>query len=314
MTTRRKAATETPTPSPEANEEVLLPGNSTSQLTTWELLAAVQERLNVPKNRENKFGGFKYRSAEDILAAAKDLCVQWGLLLTVSDTVTYLEGRWYIVATATVTNVATGHQISATGYAREPETKKGMDDSQLTGATSSYARKYALNGLFAIDDTKDADSEEFTIQQEPRQAPTATIVPASTTNGTARKDARTAAMNRLHALKSHDEAKAMAKREFNVDSMTHLSLPDIQHLISIAEGREQLPDELAYPEETLIAYADNGHEVNPANGPDNFTELWKLLRTQGVKDRPALEAMIGPIGDLDASQVYQKYRAHLLAQ
>lgn len=128
-------------------------------------LINIQFALNVPKNRTNKFGGYNYRSAEDILKAAKPLLKEHGCILNISDEIKEIGGRFYVEATATLINSA-GETISAKGCAREEETKKGMDEAQITGAVSSYARKYALNGLFAIDDGVDADSlntsKEFT--------------------------------------------------------------------------------------------------------------------------------------------------------
>ena len=128
-------------------------------------LIDIQFALNVPKNRTKKFGGYNYRSAEDILKAAKPLLKEHGCVLNISDEIREIGGRFYIEATATLINSA-GEMISAKGCAREEETKKGMDEAQITGAVSSYARKYALNGLFAIDDGIDADSlntsKEFT--------------------------------------------------------------------------------------------------------------------------------------------------------
>ena len=119
-------------------------------------LIAVQAALKAPKGQRNTFGNYNYRSCEDILEALKPLLKQEGLLLTISDTIEFIGNRFYVKATATV---ADGDKtVSVTAYAREEETKKGMDGSQITGAASSYARKYALNGLFAIDDTKDADA------------------------------------------------------------------------------------------------------------------------------------------------------------
>jgi hypothetical protein len=113
--------------------------------------------LNAPKGQYNSFGRYRYRSCEDILAAVKPLLQQNKCTLIISDDIMQVGERIYIKATATVTNSA-GEKESATAFAREEEQKKGMDASQVTGAASSYARKYALNGLFAIDDTKDADT------------------------------------------------------------------------------------------------------------------------------------------------------------
>lgn len=120
-------------------------------------LNIIQTRLNAPKNQMNKFGGYAYRSQEDILEAVKPLLKETETTLTISDEIVLIGERYYVKATATLTN-SKGESVSNTAYAREEESKKGMDASQLTGATSSYSRKYSLNGLFAIDDCKDADT------------------------------------------------------------------------------------------------------------------------------------------------------------
>lgn len=123
-------------------------------------LLAIQMELKAPKNQFNGFGKYSYRSCEDILEAVKPLCEKQGLVLMLSDSLEYISGRFYIKAMAILTDTETGKQISASAFAREDETKKGMDGSQITGSASSYARKYALNGLFCIDDTKDADTRD----------------------------------------------------------------------------------------------------------------------------------------------------------
>ena len=120
-------------------------------------LVEIQKELKAPKNQENKFGGYKYRSAEDILEAAKKILPQKGCYLTITDTIEMIGNRVYVVATATITN-SEGQSVCTKAYAREEETKKGMDAAQITGSASSYARKYALNGLFCIDDTRDPDA------------------------------------------------------------------------------------------------------------------------------------------------------------
>lgn len=119
-------------------------------------LIQIQKELKVPKNQMNKFGNYKFRSAEDIIESAKPICHKYDYALIISDEVVLIGERIYVKATATL--YKEGKTISTTGYAREEEVKKGMDAAQITGSASSYARKYALNGLFAIDDTKDADS------------------------------------------------------------------------------------------------------------------------------------------------------------
>ncbi|HFN7083272.1 TPA: ERF family protein [Escherichia coli] len=130
-------------------------------------LWTIQQTLNTPKNQRNNFGGYNYRSAEDILEAVKPLLQS--ITLTVSDEIVLIGNRYYVKATATLSDGE--DEIAVTAYAREEESKKGMDASQLTGATSSYARKYALNGLFCIDDARDPDTDAYAKQtgQQPRQ-------------------------------------------------------------------------------------------------------------------------------------------------
>ena len=120
-------------------------------------LVMIQQELKAPKTQRNNFGGYNYRSCEDILEAVKPLLTEQGCILSISDEVILIGDRYYIKATATITNME-GQSQSTTAYAREPEQKKGMDESQISGMASSYARKYALNGLFCIDDTRDADA------------------------------------------------------------------------------------------------------------------------------------------------------------
>lgn len=120
-------------------------------------LIDLRSELSVPKNHFNAFGKYNYRNQEDILEAVKPLLKKYGLLLTITDTVVEVCGRVYVEARVQIKD---GEEIvTAQGFAREPENKKGMDESQITGTASSYARKYALNALFLIDDTKDADSQ-----------------------------------------------------------------------------------------------------------------------------------------------------------
>lgn len=129
-------------------------------MSIYETLSNIQVELKAPKNLYNSFGRYKYRNAESILEAAKPLCAKHGCTLTVSDEVILIGSRYYIKATATVQD-KDGNAASTTALAREDETKKGMDGAQITGTASSYARKYALNGLFCIDDTKDPDTNEY---------------------------------------------------------------------------------------------------------------------------------------------------------
>jgi hypothetical protein len=134
-------------------------------------LIMIQQGLKAPKGQFNKFGNYKYRSCEDILEAVKPLLDEQACTLVISDDIVLIGDRFYIKATATLTN-SEGVKEIATAFAREQESKAGMDSSQLTGSTSSYARKYALNGLFCIDDTKDADTMDNTSEgQTPATKP-----------------------------------------------------------------------------------------------------------------------------------------------
>lgn len=130
-----------------------------SRTSIVEQLKNVQVELKAPKGQKNTFGNYMYRSCEDILESVKPLLKKYGLCLLLSDEIVEVGGRIYVKATARIMNEE-GGCFSTTAYAREEETKKGMDASQVTGSSSSYARKYALNGLLCIDDTKDADTDE----------------------------------------------------------------------------------------------------------------------------------------------------------
>lgn len=129
-------------------------------------LMMIQQELKAPKGQYNRFAKYNYRSCEDILEAVKPLCIKNNATLLLNDAVQEVSGRFYVVATATLVDTESGDSVSANAYAREPQDKKGMDDSQITGMASSYARKCALNGLFCIDDTKDADTDELKRQEQ----------------------------------------------------------------------------------------------------------------------------------------------------
>lgn len=185
----------------------------------YEKLAQVQGELNVPKENVNKFGGYNYRSCEDILEKAKPLCVSHGLLLTISDDIRMVSDRIYVLATATVTDTESGEQVSVNGFAREPLDKKGSDASQITGAASSYARKYALNGLFCIDDTKDAD--------------------ATNTHETAPKESKKTTTK--SNAKADDEVK---NEQMRASANDPYKLPEIAGGAPVAEKREKFMQEI----------------------------------------------------------------------
>ena len=136
-------------------------------MTIYEKMSDIQTRLKAPKSQYNSFGKYNYRNCEDILEAVKPLLNEHKLYINISDTVEHVGDRYYIKATVTVSDGES--TITSQAYAREEESKKGMDGSQVTGTSSSYARKYALNGMFAIDDTKDSDTTNTSGKDQPKE-------------------------------------------------------------------------------------------------------------------------------------------------
>ena len=144
-------------------------------MNVYEKLLAIQNELKAPKNRQNKFGGYSYRSCEDILEAVKPLLKKYKAIIRLNDRIEQIGDRYYVNAQAFFYDVESEDGVTcAEAYAREPEDKKGMDAAQITGTASSYARKYALNALLLIDDVKDADTDEYKVEQDakaPKEKP-----------------------------------------------------------------------------------------------------------------------------------------------
>ena len=138
-------------------------------MTIYEKLAKIQSTLKAPKGQYNSFGKYKYRNCEDILEAVKPLLAEVKAVVIIGDELELIGNRFYVKATARFIDCESDAQITNTAYAREEDTKKGMDGSQVTGSSSSYARKYALNGLFCIDDTKDSDTTNGMPDQQTSQ-------------------------------------------------------------------------------------------------------------------------------------------------
>lgn len=182
----------------------------------YEKLLRVQSELKAPKSQFNKFGNYAYRNCEDILESVKPLLLENKLSLTIADEILLVGDRYYIKATATVVDIETGDKESVSAFAREEENKKGMDASQLTGSTSSYARKYALNGLFCIDDTKDSDT---------------TNTGSKTSNKTSGKKLTQAQLKRLYAIAS------AAGYDANVIKNQALKKYNVQHLEDLTKSQ-----------------------------------------------------------------------------
>ena len=208
--------------------------------TIYEKLQEIQSKLKVPKNQYNSFGKYYFRSTEDISEAVKPLLEEQGLLLTISDEIEQIGNRYYFKATAAVYNKQ-GEKIDVTGYAREDEKQSGMSCGQLSGATSSYARKYALNGLFAIDDTKDLDDETLNNNKNAKQQQ----MPAPQQAKDAKNKLRQAMLQGFFKngqLKNIDptEIVPLVKDIFNKDSIYELS--DIQFENFLKEVRQRNRD------------------------------------------------------------------------
>ena len=154
-------------------------------MNVYEKLIKVQSELKAPKSCFNNFGGYAYRTCEDIMNALKPLLVEVKATVKISDDLVMIGDRYYIKSTATFIDVESGESVENTAFAREPLNKKGMDEAQISGASSSYCRKYALNGLFLIDDTKDADSmdnssnDNSNQQTSPRRSTPQTSAPST---------------------------------------------------------------------------------------------------------------------------------------
>lgn len=204
-------------------------------------LMAVQAELKAPKNQHNSFGKYDYRSAEDIIEAVKPLLKDNGLFLNMSDEVVLVGDRYYIKATVKVVDVVTGESVQTSALAREAAQKKGMDESQVTGTASSYARKYALNGLFAIDDNRDADTDEYARQTSQNAAGACSTQNAYPSKGSANDDLRSKAM---HALSkemqrvgaSGEEVSALCGVKFGKTNSRDLSTGQLSQLAANLEA------------------------------------------------------------------------------
>lgn len=204
-------------------------------------LMAVQAELKAPKGQHNSFGKYDYRSAEDIIEAVKPLLKENGLFLNMSDEVVLVGDRYYIKATVKVVDVVTGESVQTSALARESAQKKGMDESQVTGTASSYARKYALNGLFAIDDNRDADTDEYARQTSQSAAGARSQRNAYPSKGSANDDLRSKAM---HALSkemqrvgaSGEEVSALCSVKFGKTNSRDLSTGELSKLAANLEA------------------------------------------------------------------------------
>lgn len=194
-------------------------------MSIYEKLTQLQNELKAPKGQRNSFGNYNYRSAEDILEAVKPLLKKYNLTQIISDDIELIGDRYYLKATVTLVNNENAEEkISVTALARESQVKKGMDESQITGTASSYARKYALNGLYAIDDTKDSDTNEYVAQ---------------TINKKKKKiDELVKAVNK--AKLNNSEVANLIKTNFNKEKSSQLDEEQLEELIEIIDALGEL--------------------------------------------------------------------------
>lgn len=204
-------------------------------------LMAVQAELKAPKNQHNSFGKYDYRSAEDIIEAVKPLLKENGLFLNMSDDIVLIGDRYYVKATVKVVDVVTGESVQTSALAREAAQKKGMDESQVTGTASSYARKYALNGLFAIDDNRDADTNEYARQTSQNAAGARSQRNAYPSKGSANDELRSKAMHSLtkemqRIGASGEEVSALCGVKFGKTNSRDLSTGELSQLAANLEA------------------------------------------------------------------------------
>lgn len=197
-------------------------------MSVYAKLLNVQSELKAPKSQYNSFGKYKYRSCEDILEALKPILNKNKATVIISDDILFVEGRHYIKATVKFIDTENGEMVENSALAREDEVKKGMDSSQITGSVSSYARKYALNGMFAIDDTKDSDSTN-THGAEPGK-------PESTGKLSAKQVGRLLAIGLKAGIKEPD-IKKVIKSEFGKDKIEDLNKDQYDAVCSRLEAK-----------------------------------------------------------------------------
>lgn len=214
-------------------------------MNIYEKLLKIQTELKAPKNQRNNFGGYDYRSCEDILEAVKPLCEKYNVVPLIEDEIVMVGERYYVRATAMLIDLEDQKSdaiatIENVAYAREEESKKGMDASQVTGATSSYARKYALNGLFCIDDTKDADTDAYQKQNKaehtPKTKPTYTNKTQNSQPQQAPKTISDAQRKRLFAISNgNNEIVKRVLERYKYEKTEQIKVSDYENICTEIE-------------------------------------------------------------------------------
>lgn len=207
--------------------------DSFKTMSVYEKLSHIQNEINVPKNLYNKFGNYYYRNAETIFDTAKPVCMKYRTTLVVSDEVVNVDGRFYIKGIATLCDWDSDKEVTNVAYAREEESKKGMDASQVTGSCSSYARKYALNGLFNLDDNKDSDTPEQREEIDARAKETAKN--AESKKEKAEVMATESQLKMIHELGSEERIEGL-KKHYRVNELSELTIDQASQAIKILKA------------------------------------------------------------------------------
>lgn len=219
---------------PKVSKEVAQEINdSFKTMSVYEKLSHIQNEINVPKNLYNKFGNYYYRNAETIFDTAKPVCMKYRTTLVVSDEVVNVDGRFYIKGIATLCDWDSDKEVTNVAYAREEEAKKGMDASQVTGSCSSYARKYALNGLFNLDDNKDADAPEQKEEMEARAK--ANVKNAENKKEKAEVLATESQLKMIHELGNEERIEGL-KKHYKVNELSELTIDQASQAIKILKA------------------------------------------------------------------------------
>ena len=207
--------------------------DSFKTMSVYEKLSHIQNEINVPKNLYNKFGNYYYRNAETIFDTAKPVCMKYRTTLVVSDEVVNVDGRFYIKGIATLCDWDSDKEVTNVAYAREEESKKGMDASQVTGSCSSYARKYALNGLFNLDDNKDSDTPEQREEIDARAK--ATAKNAESKKEKAEVMATESQLKMIHELGNEERIEGL-KKHYKVNELSELTIDQASQAIKILKA------------------------------------------------------------------------------
>ena len=219
---------------PKVSKEVAQEINDSFRtMSIYEKLSHIQNEIKVPKNLYNKFGNYYYRNAETIFDTVKPVCMKHRTTLVVSDEIVNVDGRFYVKGIATLCDWDSDKEVTNIAYAREEESKKGMDASQVTGSCSSYARKYALNGLFNLDDNKDADAPEQKEESEARAK--ANIKNAESKKEKAEVMATESQLKMIHELGNEERIEGL-KKHYKVNELSELTIDQASQAIKILKA------------------------------------------------------------------------------